>query len=151
MVAQSARESCQLDGPVPSVVKVKNQLLLFLLHFGRILLAFLLLLVTGHHLVDILVLLVLGEVGICLAVEEHDVYVAVCAPTSVAAVSVLVGCPCHRLALERPSEASVAVSALGEIGDLSGLKVYEGDILIVPSSVRLVVAQDISAVRTPFK
>ena len=140
MVSDSARESCQLDGPVSSVVKVKNQLLLFLLHFGRILLAFILLLVTGHHLVDVLVLLVLGEVGICLAVEEHDVYIAVCPPASVAAVSVLVGRPCHRLALERPSEASVAVSALGQVCRFAGLYIYDGYVFVIPTSVLLVVA-----------
>ena len=85
----------------------------------------------------------------CLAVEEHDIYVLLSAPASVALVSGLVRSPSHGFALKRPSERTVAVATLSEVSDFSCLGVDHSHILIVPSSVRLVVAEDVAAVRTP--
>ena len=48
------------------------------------------LLVAGKHLGNLGALLVPEELCHCLGIEEHDVYVSLCSPASVAAVTVLV-------------------------------------------------------------
>ena len=155
VVAKSSGESCQLDDPVLSVLQIQDELLDFLsslllcLHavLGFLLVLFLVLVQLGN----VSVFLVFHEFCIVLSIEEHDVDVAFCTPASVAAVSGLVGGPCHGLSATCPTESSVSISALGQVGYLTGLSVDYSYILVVPSSVRLVVAEDVPAVWTPFE
>ena len=68
-----------------------------------------------------------------------------------AAVTGTVGAEGHGLASECPAEIAVAVTASGEVGQLSVLDVHESDIAVVPSAFALVSNEKVLAVRAPFE
>ena len=154
MVSHPGGDPGQAQDAVVTVVKVEDEFvhLAFLrldAVFGFFLLGFLVILL--QEFLDILFFLVPGKLVICFSVEEHDVYVLLRTPAAVAAVAGTVRSPGHRLAAQSPAEIAVGVSAPGQVGDLAGLDFDQGDVGVVPASVRLVLAQQELAVRTPFE
>ena len=155
MVAEPSGIRCELYCPGFSFSKVKHKLVRFLLRLGTVLLLFFLLFlfvfVAFQHFRNGAVFLVLHELRISLAVKEHYINVPFCPPAAVAPVAGLVRRPCHGLSVECPAEIAVTVSAFRKVCDSAVLQIYQSRILIVPATVCLIVAQDISAVRAPFE
>ena len=149
MVSESSRVSGQLHDPILPVLKINDEFLSLLLSLYAVLLLLLFFPCCLQHVRDLSVFLIAHEFCIPLSVEEHYIYVFLRAPASVAAVSGLVRGPSHRLSAEGPSESAVAVSAFGQVCDVAILDIDQSYILIVPASVCLIVAEDVSAVRAP--
>ena len=90
MGSYSAGIPGQAEDSVLPVFKVELDFLNLLHAVLLLILLVVFLLVTGKHLGNLGALLVPEELRHCLGIEEHDVYVSLCSPASVAAVTVLV-------------------------------------------------------------
>ena len=139
------------DYAVVAVLKVRLDLLRLGGGGGVFLLLLAALLVFLQQLVQFLLFLAAAEIGIGLAVEEHNVDVLLGAPAAVAAVSVLVRFPGHRLAFHRPAETAVGVAAAGEVHGFAAFHLDHGDIAVVPTSIGHPGAKDVAAVGAPGK
>ena len=137
MITNRPGEWSQADNSVLSVNKVQNDFLSLLFFFDTVFLFGLLLFFAHEHLIDFSVLPVLSELCVSLSIKEHYVYVSMCSPASVTPVTGSVGSPCHRLSFHRPSESSVGVSALGDVGDFPAFYFNQCHVFVVPASVSL--------------